>query len=430
MVYKFPILLLLAYALAFASGCKDIVVKVGKKDRSAPVGQNAGANAEVSSLSISDSEFYLTNLDNLQSTSGDKLINRLEQNWRLQFRKQFRTLRNAIQATAEKQHSYQDGIYFNVKADDCSALERNDLGVWSGLENLPNLVEGSLLAYISSDDAKLINPDLVGVLDVSTQLILFELGMRANGSSLVEVDGDVTYNKSKVLWKVDPEIQDSKEDQAGDLTSMSIEFTRGLKLGRPYLFEMELVIGEGIYEGKPKGVQYRVNIKSDWDYPSLQGVQLINSIKIFKDDQLSYSRRFELEQSTQTSSNYRVTDVIRAGLKNESSRQAIIDFYKMEKCAAEHSRILVPGVIGMGQSTAEKLLTDLGFQAIIVEDLSKGDPNAQVRAQKPEAGAHSPYGATVHLILDKAQENPFDDLVNGEMPEEESEDLESESPSD
>ena len=268
MAFPLKSLMILALSTGMVVGCKDIVVKVGKKEKKADIVQNSSAEDGDLQPNIQprDMEYYLYNLDNLRDTPADKLIQRLEKNWRLIFRREFRALRDGILAAAERQHSYQDGIYFNVGTE-CSELRKADLGQFDSIEFLPNLLEGSFLAYLTSEDSKKLNPDLEPALDISAHLILFELGMQGKGWSEVEVKDEVTYSKSRILWKVDSEIQDPPEELAKDDVSVGFDFIRGLKNGKPKNFSLVVHVGRGVFEGTPEGPQYRMEVTSEWKYP-------------------------------------------------------------------------------------------------------------------------------------------------------------------
>ncbi|WP_159455100.1 PASTA domain-containing protein [Pseudobacteriovorax antillogorgiicola] len=397
-------------------GCKDIVVKVGKKEKQANLDQEAasqGSSSLDATMQPRDLEFYLYNLDNLRNTPGDKLIERLEQNWRLIFRREFRSLRDSLLAVAEREHSYQEGIYFNVGSE-CTELTQLDIAPTKGLDYLPKILEGSLLAFISSNDAKRLNPDLESAIDLSAHLILFELGMRGQGTSEVEEKDGITYSKSRIVWKVDSEVQDPAEDRVNDHLSVSLDFIRGLKSGKPINFSLVISIAEGLYEGQVVGPLHRIELQSEWDYPELDGMHVSNSVRIFRDDKIRYSRQFFMEQTTKVSQVFLFRDTIRYGLPGETSRQAFVDFTKLEKCAAENSQILVPGVVGMSADQAGSFLETLGFETTISQDLTGGDPSARVRAQKPSAGSSKPFGSEVQIILDWPQDTLFDDLKSAD----------------
>ena len=100
-------------------------------------------------------------------------------------------------------------------------------------------------------------------------------------------------------WIPDPRSRGKRWSH--DHKSVAIDFIRGLKNGTPQNFSLRVTIGEGVYEGQPIGPQYRMELNSEWNYPDLEGMSVENTIRLFKDDKLSYSRQFYMEQTNKVS---------------------------------------------------------------------------------------------------------------------------------
>ncbi len=400
-------------------GCTDIVVKVGKKEKSRNLDVAAAVdNSEL--ISVREIEFYLNNIDNLRNSSAEAFLQKIQKNWRRVFRREFRVLRDSLIEAGEREHKYYDGIFFDVSTEDCTELEKLDFRSFDGLEKMGNLLEGSFIVHLSYEQAQKLNPDLAQVLDVTTNVVLFELGMRANGWSEFTTEEGLENYRTKVLWKVDPEVGDLPEEKLHDDIGMELDFTRRAEHGAPKSLTLTLTAAAGLFEQQVTGPVYKLEVTGIWSESTLKGLSFENIIKISKDDELTYSRQFVLEQSHKFSPVYLFRDTVRYQLPDEQSRQVLIDFGALEKCALEHSRIMVPGVIGMDVPTADNTLKSFSFKMNVVEDRTGGtDPAATVSAQTPRAGTHAPAGSEVKVILDYPADDPFESPSsndNGEEP--------------
>ena len=382
----------------FLHACQAIKVDVKGKKSAPPLQGNHDSNLESQSfepLEPRDIESYLYGIDSIRDTSPERLTERLNSNWRHSFRRDFRELRDNFYELTQKDHLYQDGLQnFDKNENQCSPLSAENLRVLPGLSESANTIEASALAFINGEQLSVINPLLVPNLDKITHLILFELGMRAKGSSQIEEKSGITYTKANVKWKVDPEIQDSPATQDSDRLSMSIQMERGLHKGRPHSFDLTITIGEGQYEGPIQGSQSQVLVKTRWIFPdSHQGTSVTQEIFLKQDENTKYARKVILEQSHRGSRVYTFTDIVFYGQAQEISKQATIDFDLSEVCEEGVNQYTVPNVIGMTKEQAE--LT-LGLHGFNVETRTSSGPLVIQQDPKPDEAAK--LKSTIFLI--------------------------------
>lgn len=394
------------------SACTDIVVQVKKKDKG-----NGGFSSDQQAVVVKDDpeirdlEFYLSQLDSVRESSPDHILNKIDRNWRTLFRRDFRIFRDSMVEAATRQHSYQEGLYFNTDQDACNKLESIDLKANSNLENISSTLEASFIGFAQPKALAQVNPDLEDSSELFAQLILFELGMNAHGEATSEVIDDVTKTKALVRWKVNPEFKDSSEEQDhNSKLGVLVHFERSLSRGSPVDFQLIVKIGEGIYEDKPVGPIYRLELTTRWEYPSIEGKRIQTVFKTFVDNRLNYSRSLSVNQLIKGGSLYLARDTIFYDLPEEKSRTITLDFDKLEKCDASTVSIEVPGIIGMTRDQAFEKLKELGIDQKLIRDLTEGDPSAVIVDQFPVAGSPIKIGEAIEIILGTPAESLIEKL--------------------
>jgi hypothetical protein len=410
------------------SACTDIVVKVSGKNQTPSQQANSAATADSDEPRLQDFEYYLYHLDDLRNVSGRDLYRRLKDNYRNVFRREFRNFRQMIIETAQRNHSYREGLTGSLTADDCEPLEHVDLQTFDGHKFLENMLEVSLLANLNIDEAAKLNPGLVEDLDVLVHLILFEMGMRAKGESQVSLEDGTTTMESSILWKVDPEIPDPPEVTEYDDYGVRFRFQRTLHLGQPKGFALTAEFAPGLFEQPDLPPEYRMVLEHDWQDRDHLGQALYITFKIWHEQDLTYSRRLAIEQTARFAQIFIFRDIIRFGLPNEEERKAVIDFAELKKCATENVQLIVPGVIGMKPDDANQLLTTMQFKIGDVDDRSAGAPESVIIRQDPAPGTKAPPETPIDLVQgvwadledEMAPETPIeDDQPEPEQPTEE-----------
>ncbi|MFW7380466.1 MAG: PASTA domain-containing protein [Oligoflexus sp.] len=386
----------------FSLSCTKIVIKVAKKDRSAANNQESitassdDANREPR---IYDFEYYLLNLDELRNISGEELYARLQDNWRHIFRREFRNFRQAVMDTAQRQHSYQDGLMGNLEGEECRILEHADFKSFDGQQFLEILLEASFLANVDIQQAKKLNPGLINQLDLIVHIVLFELGMQADGESHVHIDGAHTTMESSIVWKIDPERPDPEEMTELDDYAIRFKFQRRFLRSQPEAFTLQVEFARGLFENRDIVPEYRMELEHRWVNRDNLGSALEMVLRIWHGDELNYSRLIALEQSAPFSQVYLFRDILRYELANEEERRAVVDFAELKKCALSQVQMIVPGVIGMQPDDAEEILRTLQLKIGTVEDTTAGSPEVVVIRQDPPPGSKVPIGSEVDMVL-------------------------------
>ena len=186
---------------------------------------------------------------------------------------------------------------------------------------MSKIIEGGFLANLSAEQARKINPDLEGILDLSSNIILFELGMQANGWSEFEhVDG-VDFYKSKMVWKVDPEADDLPEEKINDDIGVEVHMVRGSVNGQPKSLAMTILAGKGIYDKAVSGPVHVMSLLGEWDEGSLGGLHYTSTVEIKSGDVINYSRQFKVQQLARFSPIYTFKDTIHYQLLGKKQRR-------------------------------------------------------------------------------------------------------------
>lgn len=381
--------------------CTQIVVKVSKKSKVAVEDHNVVGSSEDSTREprIQDFEYYLMNLDDLRNVTGEELYRRLKDNWRHIFRREFRNFRQIVIDSAKRSHQYQDSLVSGIGKDECRTLKHADLRTFDGNEFLESILEASFLANLSIEAANKLNPGLIDQLELIAHLILFELGMRAEGQSQVEIDGSLTTMTSSIIWKVDPELPDLPELTELDDYAVRMNFVRVLQRSKSDSFTLQVEFAKGLFDDPSMAAEYRMELQHRWREREHLGDVLEITMRIWHEKTLNYSRMIALEQQAKFSQVFLFRDTIRYQLKGEDERQAVLDFAKLQKCAFSEIQMIVPGLIGMQPEAADSLLRTLQLKPGQVEDMTDGDAERIVIRQDPVPGTKVLPGSLVDMVF-------------------------------
>ena len=317
---------------ANVTACGGIVLKVAKK------GNGANVSSIETKTTLTSSEDFLKELDNLKVVASDMLIKELaSKDYVGNFRKSFRKYRQFI---VERGAGYQlvaDKFYSGDAAcrDTGLKLNMNDMDDALGM-----IAKTAVLAKISEASATKLNPGISKEMAAISQLILRELGLEVVGQSQVDKTDDATITSSQVVMrlkeipneKIDGEAVSSEIKARDAAETLNLQFTRSLSADSVGHFDARITAKQlmDVASGATKDVIGTLTV--DRFKENSKFVHTVFMTVAKAGEVAHFSRMLSFREDPNSKSGIEMVDTLNAGLDGQASYASVIDLQKGSQC--------------------------------------------------------------------------------------------------
>jgi hypothetical protein len=234
-------LAVLAAVSFVGASCSDVVIKVNKKSKqselsSSTESERAGAT--------SNAEDFLKDMDNLRAVAFDMLMKQIKgQDFQGAVRGAIRDMRSHLVREASKPHN-PSLLNFDQSAIKCTN-EKLNLDYDQAHKYLGVILKSAVLAKLSEQSSKALNANLSADAAAIAQLILNEVGLKVEGDSKIERDGETVTTSGAFKLSLVPFQDESAELQERDAKeSIDLKFSRVAGQGNDGSFEANVSASE------------------------------------------------------------------------------------------------------------------------------------------------------------------------------------------
>jgi uncharacterized membrane protein YgcG len=328
---KHVLLRLAVTSALFATGCRDLVVKVNKDAKNADL-KAAVDEKSLDSFSLANAEDFLKQVDGIKNLAADLLIKQLaKHDYVGEFRKSVRNYRKFLISKASQNVTLTDSFYADSskKCRDLKlSLNMDDENEMFGL-----ILQTALLAKLSEANIGKINPGLTQEIQAIVEAIKLELKLGVEGSSTVEeIDGKTVTKGNLKLWllPIEGEEIDAATKQADVDQVLTMSFERVLGESSTGTFTANITVPFR-NQNALESAYGKFDIKREKDGDSLY--KHTATMKAGTDLATpNYSRKLVVEQVKDESLKFKFTDTLNAGLAGEAATTTLINTKDRTQC--------------------------------------------------------------------------------------------------
>jgi hypothetical protein len=234
-------LAVLAAVSFVGASCSDVVIKVNKKSKQSEL---ASSTESERAGATSNAEDFLKDMDNLRAVAFDMLMKQIKgQDFQSAVRGAIRDMRSHLVREASKPHN-PSLMNFDQSAIKCTN-EKLNLDYDQAHKYLGVILKSAVLAKLSEQSSKALNANLSADAAAIAQLILNEVGLKVEGDSKIERDGETVTTSGAFKLSLVPFQDESAELQERDAKeSIDLKFSRVAGEGNDGSFEATLSASE------------------------------------------------------------------------------------------------------------------------------------------------------------------------------------------